>query len=59
MEMDVPNMQITNLGAEIGTTLNFNPRRCAVLVEVEVQQVTYNKRRFIILDSLTITLPLL
>ena len=53
MVTDVPNMQRTNLGVENITTMPLNPRRCAVLVEVEVQQVTYNERHFIFLDSLT------
>ena len=42
MVMDVPHMQRTRIGADFMTADPLNPKRCAVVVEVE-QQVTYMK----------------
>ena len=40
---DVPNMQITYIGAVTITTMTFNPIQCAVHAEVEKEQVTSNE----------------
>ena len=48
----VPNMRRTKVGAVITTTRSFNPKRCAVVVEVAAQQVTHNETCFILLNSL-------